>query len=135
MILDTKFTVTDYEEGAEQVFCPFCKKKVAQYYIDEIAIEPCDHFAFFYMSEVGFDKLSKEFKKKLYEKYNSIWDFEFPDSLEEMGFGKDDLHIIDATEYGIACGPVSFEMFYVFDKTQKNGELDDSFRNEEDKWR
>lgn len=126
MRLETKFPVTIHEEGKKKVFCPFCKKKVAHYKTYDLEIEPCDHFAFFYTGDNGFEKMSKEFKDKFLDKFESVGDFSFPESLDEMDFEDDDLHIIDATEYGIACGPASYQMFYVFDKKQQSAELDNS---------
>ena len=106
------------KEGDDNTYCPYCKKKVVVYEYDEYYRDPCKHYAFAYGNN-GLEQASKEFVDRCAKVGIDINDY--PNSIETLellGYGES-MTVIDASESGIACGPVNIYVYYGFDKDQE----------------
>jgi len=116
---EIQFKYNDNSKNGYNIFCPYCNEQVVE--IDEslefININPCKHFSFFIIND-EFERVSEKFVGKVLEAHKNFNDFEYPNSLEKMDYDED-LCIIEDEVSGIACGPLSTDLYYGFDENQE----------------
>lgn len=113
-------------EDPEDVVCPVCGQTVFHPTEDFYDLDPCPHFLFWYVGyeypgyEYWTDEFEKRFcelEKKLEPEDKTPDDMTWEEQLPAMGYDPEDLVIVKYGSSGIACGPVSFDTWYGFDRS------------------